>query len=282
MTGGAGTRACRAGTRACRAGTRAGAWRIVSGARPRVVLRPYYQPRLDRILLNIPRNPVPLRLIAYPVVVGFPLPKTRSRSIQDSIGFPRRYSLQRLHQLAGWGFRKQKCVDVIWHDGVRAKLVVTHCDPLIERGHHYLRDGGLPQIHGANGGRVQVSVHPNESSAISRLRGGRVAAYGESAVQTPRDEDPFSLGVNVRETPAVRQHIVNVRAARPDSQSNRQTPRLADIRQAPARVPARQARVPALHNEDPFPLGINVRETPAPNSQSNRPLPSAGTSARAT
>jgi hypothetical protein len=118
-----------------------------------------------------------------------------------------------------------------------------------------LGDCGLPQIQGANGSRVQVAVHPNEGSAISRLPGGRVAPHGESAVQTPSDEDPLALGINVGETTAIRQHRERVRENSRDSQPSRRLPKPARPRlamgdakrQAPARVPARQARVPAPH-----------------------------------
>jgi hypothetical protein len=202
---------CSARTRACRVHTRVNAGRVFArvralrqpftpfwvGARPGIVLDLCHQPRLYRIPLDVPRDPVPFTFIPHPAIVRFAPPERLSCASQQLIRFPRRKSLERLKELARRYQRKQQHVDVVCHDRKRSKLVMTEFPAFKERIDYPLRDRVLLEEHGAGASFVEVAVHPHEGFASSTFARRREPGRWQAAVQVPSDEQPAVLWVDV-------------------------------------------------------------------------------------
>ncbi len=185
-------------THACRVHTRVNARtpaRICTG--PRIILRPSNQPCLYRISLNILSNPVPLRLISNPMIVGLALPKLLAGPVEHPIGFPRRGSFERLQQDTWRNDRQQKQVNVIRHDHERPKAILPQCFAAKKRIDYENSDCFFPQMDRTRMRTVEVAIHPRESFSIGHLAGRREVGARQAAVQMPGEEEPAIVRINV-------------------------------------------------------------------------------------
>jgi hypothetical protein len=207
------TRACGARTRACRVHTRVNAW-SPSGVRtrPQIILHPRHQPCLHWIPLNIRRDPAPLVLAAYPMIVGLALPKLLSSSTEQPVSFPRRDTLQGFQQEAGRNRRQQKHVDVVRHDDERSETVLAQALTAEQRFDHQCGDAFDTQVDGPRVCSIQVAIYPNESFAIGDFPRGRKMRAWQAAVQVPREEQPAAGWIDVGQA-ALGGHALNGGAA---------------------------------------------------------------------
>jgi hypothetical protein len=181
-----------AGTCACRADTRVGAC-----ARPRVVFGSFNQSRLNRIGLDIPDNPTHLNVVSDPVIVGFPLPEGFAGSPEKLVRLASSESFQSSKQKWRWDFRQKKNVDVIRHQDPGPKFVMAEFNATMQRGDYQLRDRFEPQVQRAFSRGIEIPVHPYKSFTGGDLPRRRVSPLGNTAMQMPRGEDPFSFRVKM-------------------------------------------------------------------------------------
>jgi hypothetical protein len=173
--------------------------------RPRIILDPRHQPRLHRILLDVPSNPIPLLLITNPMIVRLPLPERLASAAQQSIGLTRGRSLERFQEMGRQGQGSQEYVNVVCHDYEGPKLVMAEFDSAVEGVYNQLRDTGLPQVLGTRPRVVEEAVNPGKSFSGRSLGGWRQPACRKTCVQCPGYEQPAALGIGVGE-PAARVH----------------------------------------------------------------------------
>ena len=201
---------CGARTRACRVATHGDAAR----AGPPVFFSSCNQTNLDRVVLYVSRNPVPLRLVPDPVVVRFALPEWLPSPAQHAVCFPRRAAFQRLEQAAGWDQRQQQNVDLIGHHDVGAKLVVAEAGAPLHGSHDQARHGLLAKIHRTGTRPIQWAVNPDEGLASRAFVRRRVANGKQAAVEAPGDEQPPAWRVDVRQAALCSDHSLGVRRVR--------------------------------------------------------------------
>jgi hypothetical protein len=151
------------------------------------------QAGVNRIVLDIPCNPLQFRFIPHAMVEGFVLPESFAGSTQNQVGLPRRGAFQpaRNHRQRRAG--TQQYMNVIGHDHPRPGLVElpSTFDVQEDVGHH-LRYASIPQPNGADSGLVHLPVQGEECAAGGESM--RQPALGHRAGQTPRQEQEGRLG----------------------------------------------------------------------------------------
>ncbi len=183
-------------TLACRVHTRVNAKPRV-GTRPQIVLNVGNQPSPNRIFPDVSRNPIPLALIANPVIVGLALPEGFAGAIHQSVSFPRGRSLERFQQASRRDQRQQRHMDMVCHGHKRPELVVSQSYASQERIDDNLRDRSLAQEHRAGARRIQIAIDPGEGFAGRGFRGRRKFTSGQAAVQRPCYGQPTVFGIAV-------------------------------------------------------------------------------------
>ena len=201
--------------------------------------------RSYRVLLNVPRSPVPLRLVPHPMVIRFALPERLTGATQQSIRLSRGEAFQRFEQLTGSFQWQQQHVDMVGHDGECAQPVMTEFDPFEQGRHNYFGDGYLPQVQRPRCCSIEITVHPNEGLSCGELVRWRIPVYGKTPMQVPRDEWPAMLGMHVRESAGC-DHCFEVRV---NHQKSRQASPGVATRHARVRAPQTQGQTQAPHME---------------------------------
>ena len=199
---GCGARTVRRGARtpACRVHTRVNAWspsRVC--ARPQIILPSLSQTRLHRVALDRSRNPDPLPLISYPVVIRLALPKLLPGALEQLVRFSRSHPFERFQQQTRRDQRKQQHMNVIRHDHPCSQMVVPQGLAPNERIDYDYCDCLLPEVQGTRIGAVKKPIHPSEGLTTRDFGRRRETRMRKVAVQMPGEEQPAVVGIDVRE-----------------------------------------------------------------------------------
>src|ERR1022692_2013445 len=226
-----------AGTRACRDGTLAVAHGRFCRARPGVVVRASYESGFHGIVFDVSHNSLELVFVSDPVVVRLSLPKGLAGTTEYQVSFTRGAAFQRAKQTLRRNFGPQEYVDMVGHDHPSPQLVVAKLEPALQR-IHYNAGYVLPaQVHWADSGCIKVTIHPDKRLSGSES-GRRIPTLRQAAVQMPGYEEPFAFRIDVREAATGFGH---------KRKKWFQTGEDLLSKPATARVPSRQAGVPAPH-----------------------------------
>jgi len=223
-----------AGTRACRDGTLPVARGRFCRARPLVLPRPSHESGFHGIVFNVTDDFFKLALVPYPVIVGFGLPKRLPGPSQDQVSLTRRATLERTKQMRRRNLRQQQRVDMVAHNHPSAQIVVANFDAALQGAHHNSSNILPAQVHRTESGGVQVAIHPDKRLPNSDSR-RRISIVWQAAIQVPGYEQPLAFRVDVRQATAGFGHTGKWISAR----------EILFSKFATARVPSRQARVPA-------------------------------------
>jgi len=178
-----------------------------SRARPPVLARLLSQPRSDRVLLDVPYDPVEFPLIANQMVVALFLPERTSREGEHPIRSLGGDPFERFRQLGKRDERCQQQVNVIGHDYKGVLRVMPEGTCVVANSFHYHPgDRGLPEIEGTSTGMLQETIQrgkcpPRANSGICER-----AIERQTAMETPCNEDWLLGGVNVWQSPIIERH----------------------------------------------------------------------------
>ena len=170
------------------------------GAGPRKFLWRFDEPCLNRIHLDVARNPLKLRSVANQPIIAFDLPKRLTGKAKHPVRLPRCESLERVSQLGDLHTRSDQQVHMVRHNDIRVDLVVFQgLVSIMDRVHHHVRDLRPSKVQRSCASVVEHAVHGKEHLP----RGGRfgeAAACGEAAVQAPREEDGLAHRMKMWQT----------------------------------------------------------------------------------
>ena len=229
---GAGTRACRDGTfavargRSCRAG-------------PSVVCRTRYESGSHGVVLYVSHDFFELTRVSHPVIVGFGLPKGLPCATQHLVSFTRGGTFEPAEQTLWRDLGQQKHVDVVGHNHPSPQVVVAKLDATSQGVYDNAGDVLPAQVHRADSGCIQVTIHPDKRFAGPES-GRRIPTARQAAVQMPGYEEPLAFQIDVWEAATVFGHTGKWISATEVLLGKFATARVP----GPGRAP-RQARVPA-------------------------------------
>jgi hypothetical protein len=163
------------------------------------------QPSLNRVSFDVSQNPLPLPIVAHPMVVRFPLPELLPRSPKYKVRPSGSNALDRLQQQARRRRRQQQHVHMIRHDGKCSEIVLAQFDALEQRGDHQLRDSFPSQERGAGSRTIQVLIPPDKCLPARELMRWRIPGVGKTPMEIPGNEEPLFFRIDVRQ-PAGRLH----------------------------------------------------------------------------
>src|SRR5208283_143444 len=127
-------------------------------------------------------------------------PKRMSSKTENAIPFPRRESLQRLHQLRNLHLRSDQHVDMICHDDPCVEEVMRIPLPKVQSFHHHVRDVRPAQVEWPGTAAIQKTIHCKK-----RLSGGNRWGKGSICRKTPMEppsqKDGMTQCVVMRQTP---------------------------------------------------------------------------------
>jgi hypothetical protein len=151
------------------------------------------------------------------MIIGLSLPKPLPDAAQQPVRIASRRAFQRLQQPARVYPWQQQNVDMIGHHHIRLETILIQLLTSPDCLHDQLSDLLDAKIHGTSLGRIEIAIHPNEGLATGDLTRRWIQAMWQTAMQVPRDKEPFVLGVLVRKPTARTLHVTAVRLARRSS-----------------------------------------------------------------
>jgi len=98
---------------------------------------------------------------------------------------------------------------MIGHDHPGAQVVVSKLNAASQRIHDNLGNVFPAQVHWANSGCIQVTIHPNKGFSSPEPR-GRIPVMRQAALQAPGYEEPLAFRIDVREPATSFGHIGEV------------------------------------------------------------------------
>ena len=178
------------------------------GTRPRIVPRAVHEPRFNRVVLNVGDYSAALSFVAYPMVVGFLLPKRLSGSTEQLVGLPGGVTLKGLQKASRTDVGNDQQVDMVGHDDIGFQIVVAQffcsaTDSSYDEFGYVL----LLKVERTGSGRVQVPVHPREGASGVLLVRGRVESVWQASVQMPSEEQWPAVPIVMGEPTAMRGHL---------------------------------------------------------------------------
>ena len=99
------------------------------------------------------------------------------------------------------------------HIGVQGAKSALQCSRFFDGASNAFGDGRLPQPSGAEGSRIQFTIHLPEGAAIDHLPPGAPRASWQSAKQPPGDEDGRAVWPPMRQVAPVHAQGNSVRRA---------------------------------------------------------------------
>jgi len=181
-------------TRACRVETH-----LDATTRPPILPHGFHDPSLHRIIFDITPNPIELLLIPNPLIVRFLLPKRTPSASQNPIPLPCGHALQRLHQMADTDFRQNQQMNMIRHNGVSIKFIVTQLHALINRLHNHICDSRFLQVQRPPARSIQIPIHARKCFTSRHLRGRHCHRRRQTPVQTPGNKKSLSFRINMQQ-----------------------------------------------------------------------------------
>jgi hypothetical protein len=98
-------------------------------------------------------------------------------------------------------------MDMVGHDRISAEFIMTEQHATSQRCSHQARDGVLSQIREPTACCIEIPIHPDESGARRELAGRRIQGLWETAVKMPRQEEPLSIRMVMRQTATELLHV---------------------------------------------------------------------------
>jgi hypothetical protein len=180
-------------------------------ARPKKLLSSHDQSSLHRIRLNISNNPPKLGFVANQSIIALVLPELMSREAQDSIAFPSRRSLKRMHNPRNFQQRCHQEMHMIRHHDKRVQLEVSLIS-ILKCFHNNFGNFGPFEIVRPSARAVQKPINRHEGLPRSCCR-GEASISRQTSVQSPSEENVLANGIIVRQPPSMeRSHKEKVRA----------------------------------------------------------------------
>jgi len=169
----------------------AGASACQPSARPSPILGATSQPRINRIVFDIPNNTIQFEIIPHAMVKRFILPKGRSGSSENEIGLSRGRTFHPARNYGKRSFWKQQHVHMIGHDHPSPKLIEPPPVLAVQKCIcHHTCDPRVPQPNRPKCGPVHLAIRRHKRLPSRECRCGSGSGAGASACQPPHKPTP--------------------------------------------------------------------------------------------